>query len=99
MNLVHGSGHKKASKVKRKATEMHITRAKNGFSVRTHHEPTKKAEGKRGMMMGGYEPPEESVFNDPAALQAHVADKFGGPPPAAGTPPLSAAPAPGQEPS
>src|SRR5215471_5666328 len=93
MKLVHGHGQKKAAPARR-AMQMHIARAKNGFMVRTHHEPGSGGKRRGGMMPSlGYEPPEESVFPSHADLLRHVTDKFG---PPGGQP--SEVPAPGSPP-
>ncbi len=69
---------KKSTVAKRKATSMHITRAKNGFSVRTHHEPVATAASKQQAMSGMYDnSPEETVHGSVASLKKHVAEKFG----------------------
>lgn len=98
MNLVHGHGTKKSSKGgKKHATEMHISKAKNGFSVRTHHEPS-KAGGKKGGPLGmsmGYEPPEESVYPDHNSMLQHVASSFGAPDGSVAPPPGQSVPASG----
>lgn len=55
---------------------MHITRAKNGFSVRTHHESV--GASRQQHMSGMYDNgPEETVHGSVASLKKHVADKFG----------------------
>lgn len=74
MSMVTGKGKEKSGK--RRVTEMHISRAENGFTASRHFEKP-KASKQAKMSMPDYEPPENNVFGDHQALAQHVADSFG----------------------
>jgi hypothetical protein len=80
MTIVHGAMKPKKEGT-RKVKHFRVTKAKNGFVAHHELEP-KKATGRDGML-GRYEPdPEPNVFNDKAALMAHLgglADRMGDP--------------------
>jgi len=74
-HMTTGSATTKHKVVKRgKAVRMHITRAKNGFSVTTHHEMPASASN-QAMRSGLMD--EETVHSSLASLKKHVAEKFG----------------------
>ncbi len=78
-HMTTGSVTARHKAVKRgKAVRMHITRAKNGFSVTTHHEMSASASNQamRSGLMDN--PSEETVHSSLASLKKHVAEKFGG---------------------